>query len=609
MKYRLLTTVLFAGYMVAQVPQLGVASLSGRYHFVYGVYQRSQAQTVMGTLTFDGQGHYTVAAGSLISQGFYHVNTDGTGNFTNPLDPLQPPLSLRLSAELTTIGASTLEQSVADRHDLLLAVLAPTKPPAMTGAWGGLTFMYAPGPPLLVRAGRFRFLFDASGKVNSTSWTYHENDIDNGDPHDITSTGTYSVDSSGIGTYTSAQGNKRIAVSSDGNTYIGVDSGSAPEMIFATRLADGTASSTGPLGRYWWLQLDAASPGGGGLRSSDFAWAIGNALQGFEGRGLARGSGWGQFIDGPTGRLLDLAVMLGPFNVNPDSTVDLGFGGLGSPGIGVISASNSALPWTNLTPAATAHYSFNIAIQGPSFQPATAQVVFLDPNGPMQAATASAHPFPFAPGTLVMLRGAGLAKDIQVAAGTELPTTLGATSLTANGQPVGLTRVAPDAITFVMPSATAGAGRIRLKATVSSVDSNEITVRAAPASPGFFSATGDGLGLVLGTHADGSPITADSPASPGEVVVLYASGLGALGTAVPEYSVATGANVTSVPVQVDVAGVQAEVRYAGAAPTLPGVYQINIVIPPGSATSAGANLRIYEGYAQTHPKVTIPIQR
>jgi len=354
--------------------------------------------------------------------------------------------------------------------------------------------------------------------------------------------------------------------------------------------------------------LDAASPGGGGLRSSDFAWAIGNALQGFEGRGLARGSGWGQFIDGPTGRLLDLAVMLGPFSLNPDSTVDLGFGGLGSPGIGVLSASNSAMPWTNLTATATAHYSFNISILGPSFQPAPGQSVFLDPNGPMQAATASAHPFPFAPGTLTMLRGAGLAKDVQIASGTPLPTTLGSTSLTANGQPVGLIRVAPDAIAFVMPSATAGAGRIRLKATVGSLDSNEITVRAAPSSPGFFSATGGGLGTVLGTHADGSRITADSPASPGEVVVLYASGLGALASSVAEYDWAAGANVTSVPVQVDVAGVQAEVRYAGAAPTLPGVYQINIVIPPGSATSAGANLRIYEGYAQTHPKVTIPIR-
>lgn len=233
--------------------------------------------------------------------------------------------------------------------------------------------------------------------------------------------------------------------------------------------------------------------------------------------------------------------------------------------------------------------------------PGPGQSVFLDPNGPTQVATASAHLFPFAPGTLVTALGSGLANGTQVATGTQLPTRLGWTSLTANGQPVGMLRVAPDSITFVMPWTTAGAGRIRLKATVSGVDSNEITIRAAPTSPGFFSATGDGLGMVLGSHADGSLISADSPAAPEEVVVLYASGLGALATSVAEYTAATGANVTSVPVQVDVAAVQAEVRYAGAAPNFPGVYQINIVIPPSSAATSGANLRIFEGYAQTHP--------
>jgi uncharacterized protein (TIGR03437 family) len=251
----------------------------------------------------------------------------------------------------------------------------------------------------------------------------------------------------------------------------------------------------------------------------------------------------------------------------------------------------------------------HVAIQGPSFQPAPGQNVFLDPNGPIQVATASAHPFPFAPGSLVTVRGTGLAKDIQTATGTPLPTAIGSTSLTANGQPVGLTHVTPDSITFVMPWATSGAGRIRLKANVAGTDSNEIIVRAVPASPGFFSTTGDGLGMVLGTHADGTLITADSPATPGEVVVLYASGLGTLATSVAEYAAAVSANVTSVPVQVDVAGTLAEVQYAGAAPTLPGVYQINIVIPQSAVTSPGANVRIFEGYAQTHPKVTIAIRR
>jgi hypothetical protein len=484
--------LLLAACAGAQVPQLNNASLSGRYHFVYGVYQRSQSQATMGTVNFDGQGHYTVAGGGVAAQGLYRVDSDGTGNLSNPLDPLQPPLSLRLSVGVTMIGASTLEQSSTDRHDLLVAVPAGSQPPSMKGNWGGITFLYTPGPPLLARAGRFRFVFDATGNVTSTSWTYHQSDLDNGAPHDAKSTGAYTVDASGIGTYTSAQGAKRIAVSADGNAFIGTDGGGAPEMIFATRLSETAADSTGLVGRYWWLSLGAVAPGGANLRSSDFAWAIGNGLQGFEGRGLNRASGWAQFIDGPSGRLLDMAAMLGPFSLNADSTVDLTFGGLGSAGIGVISASNGVLPWTNLTPTATVNYSFSIALRGPLFQPTPGQRVFLDPNGPIQAATATAHPFPFAPGTLITVRGAGLATNAQGATGTPLPTTLGSTSLMANVQPVGLMRVAPDSITFVMPWATAGAGRIRLKAIVGGSDSNEIVVRAGPASPGFFSTTADG---------------------------------------------------------------------------------------------------------------------
>jgi uncharacterized protein (TIGR03437 family) len=593
---------------MAQVPTLDQRSLNGNFNFVYGVYRRSSASVTMGSLSFDGRGHYSAVTGSVTIQGSYRVNPDGTGSITNWTDPTLPPLSLRLGAEASVVGASTLEQSTADQHDLMLAVPAATKPAAMSGPWGGVSFLYTPGPPILARAGRFRLVFDTAGNVNSTAWTYHQSDQNGGAAQDLISSGTYSIDATGAGAYSSAQGSKRFVLSADGNTYIGTDT-SSPEMIFATRLAAGNPASTGPQGRYWWLQLNAAAPGGSGnLRGSAFAWSLTNGLHGFEGNGAAKADGWGHFIDGPTGRLLDLAVGLGAFTVNPDSTVALAFGGLSSPGLGAIAATNAALPWTNLSASVITNFSFNIAIQGPSFQPAAGQTVFLDPNGPMQAATHSAHPFPFAPGTLVVLRGSGLASSSASANGLPLPTSLGSTSLTANGQPAGLMSVTPNAITFLMPWATAGAGKIKLKATVGGVDSNEITVRAAPASVGYFSTTGDGLGSVLATHSDGSPITAQSPASAGETVILYASGLGTLANAVAEYDWPTSANPVSVPVQADVAGIQAAVLYAGAAPRYPGVYQMNIVIPPGVATSAGANVRIFEGYAQTHPKVTIPIR-
>src|SRR5205807_3667689 len=116
---RSLATVWIAGLMgissaIAQVPVLDQTTLNGRFNFVYGVYQRSSSSVVMGSITFDGQGHYTTATGSATSQGSYRVNLDGTGSLTNWVDPTLPPLSLRVAAGAALVGASTIEQSTAD---------------------------------------------------------------------------------------------------------------------------------------------------------------------------------------------------------------------------------------------------------------------------------------------------------------------------------------------------------------------------------------------------------------------------------------------------------------------------------------------------------------
>ena len=141
---------------VGQVPLLDQTTLNGNFNFIYGVYQRSNSSVVMGTLSFDGQGHYTAVAGSATSQGSYRVNLEGTGSLTNWIDPTLPPLSLRVAAGTALIGGSTLEQSAANQHDLLLAIPAATQAPVMCGPWGGLTYLYTPGP-------RFESRFRSSG--------------------------------------------------------------------------------------------------------------------------------------------------------------------------------------------------------------------------------------------------------------------------------------------------------------------------------------------------------------------------------------------------------------------------------------------------------------
>jgi uncharacterized protein (TIGR03437 family) len=87
-------------------------------------------------------------------------------------------------------------------------------------------------------------------------------------------------------------------------------------------------------------------------------------------------------------------------------------------------------------------------------------------------------------------------------------------------------------------------------------------------------------------HANYSPVSASSPAQPGEVVIVYATGLGPVSE-----PVSTGQFAPTVPlalvtqlVSVSVGGEPAQVLFAGLAPGEVGVYQLNIQIPGNIAS-------------------------
>ena len=93
--------------------------------------------------------------------------------------------------------------------------------------------------------------------------------------------------------------------------------------------------------------------------------------------------------------------------------------------------------------------------------------------------------------------------------------------------------------------------------------------------PGLFS-------LVLHS-ADYSLVTSNNPAVGGEVVLLYATGLGPVsntpvdGTPAPDAPLA----VTTNPPEVSIGGEAASVLWSGLAPGFVGLYQINVQVPAG----------------------------
>src|SRR5258708_26412456 len=129
---------------LAQVVAVDNQSISGKYQIVYAVWQRSQSGTLMGTMQFDGNGAFTLQGrwqtGSTVSrtvnaQGNYHVQSDGTGQITNPMDSLLPPLSLRLGANGGTLGGPTLETAGGNQHKLLNSKYGSLRSPAATSLY------------------------------------------------------------------------------------------------------------------------------------------------------------------------------------------------------------------------------------------------------------------------------------------------------------------------------------------------------------------------------------------------------------------------------------------------------------------------------------------
>lgn len=102
-------------------------------------------------------------------------------------------------------------------------------------------------------------------------------------------------------------------------------------------------------------------------------------------------------------------------------------------------------------------------------------------------------------------------------------------------------------------------------------------IRIAPVSPGIFEADGRAAAL----HPDGSPVNDRHPARAGEVVAVYLTGCGALAGSVP-----TGEPGPTPPMrlasaaQATIGGLAGRVDFAGYAPGLLGVCQMNIEIPP-----------------------------
>jgi uncharacterized protein (TIGR03118 family) len=199
-----------------------------------------------------------------------------------------------------------------------------------------------------------------------------------------------------------------------------------------------------------------------------------------------------------------------------------------------------------------------------------------------------------APNTWVALKGAALATlpANWTLTGTTLPTTVGGVGVTVNGEAAPVSFVSNTQINFLVPTDIAP-GPVQIQTTNNGLTSAIVSTTALLTAPSFFligtNAT-NGHTYVAATHANNSLIgpaglisgVTTTGAAPGETIVLYGTGFGVTNPPAPNGKVISSPLPLPAWPTVVIDAVEAQLTFAGL--VQPGLYQINLVVPPGLAS-------------------------
>ncbi|MBZ5624353.1 MAG: hypothetical protein LAQ69_37505 [Acidobacteriia bacterium] len=237
-----------------------------------------------------------------------------------------------------------------------------------------------------------------------------------------------------------------------------------------------------------------------------------------------------------------------------------------------------------------------------------------------------------APGSLISIFGTDLASSLTVADSIPLSTSLSSVSVSINNIPAPLLFVSTGQINAqlpwqavpVLPAGTNGTAQVVV--TRNGVASAPVSFPVTAASPGIFS-TQFGVGQAIAYGNSDGAYAAPVGAIPGATshpakindpatLVILATGLGPVDTTVKDGdvpSVVTSKTLTTPTVLVG--GVPAQVVFSGLvgrdasgkALGFVGVYQINIIIAPGTPTGNTVPLQIQMNGITSTDKVTIAV--
>jgi uncharacterized protein (TIGR03437 family) len=204
---------------------------------------------------------------------------------------------------------------------------------------------------------------------------------------------------------------------------------------------------------------------------------------------------------------------------------------------------------------------------------------------------------PITPGSLITIFGTQLASKTAGADTIPLSTSLGGVTVqfvngsTKTSAPLlfaNSSQINAQVPWDLLPSGTTTPVSVNVIVNNNGLASAPAAVTVGPFSPGIFSSSGRAIAVnqdgTLAWPAGAVAGLTTHAAKPGDVIIIYATGLGAVDSAIADgaNSLDKLRNTLTVPV-VMIGGVTAQVEFSGLSPQFVGVNQLNVIVPNAAA--------------------------
>jgi uncharacterized protein (TIGR03437 family) len=215
-----------------------------------------------------------------------------------------------------------------------------------------------------------------------------------------------------------------------------------------------------------------------------------------------------------------------------------------------------------------------------------------------------------APGGLISVYGQQMSPLNMATSQIPLPTALAGSCLAVNGVPAPLLFVSSQQVNAQLPASASGTVTLSIH-TPGGVSDNFFVPILAAAPTVFRSGTaGPETGLATVFRNDnGQLITPTNPIHPGDIIIVYATGMGRtspfVDSGLPALLPPDPLSNTVTAASVTLGGVPLNVLYSGLVPGEVGVYQVNASVPSGVPQGMDIPLVIAQGGSSTALSVRV----